>query len=183
MLHASLSAELPNYHVEVGSSHHNLRDVAQVINRAYRGVHYLKDDVERITEEELIQLVNNQEKSLYLCLSPENEICGTIVLDHGEIDEAEIALFSVDPLYQGRNVGSLLLEHAEQQAVDHYNKKSVRLNMIPLQEKLMRYYERHGYQSVDFVEFSDREKERFIRPEYEDYVFLWTMRKSLQFND
>lgn len=164
--------------VEIATIDHDLSKVAKVINFAYKKVKYLQDEVERITPSELRGFISHPNQRLYLCISPSQEICGTILLDFFEQKKAEIGLFAIDPKYQGFKIGPVFMSYVEQEAFRKV--QTIILKVIPLfQEKLVKFYERQGYRATRVrVAFPEEDLRRYIRSEYRDQVFFSIMQKS-----
>ena len=166
------------FFVEQATLEHDLDRVAVVVNSAYKKVQYLQEGIERIMASELRDAVSDPRKRLYLCLLPTREICGTILLDFFEKDKAEIALFAIHPDYQGCRIGPVFMSCVEQEAFREVS--SIVLKVIPLfQEKLIDFYERLGYRTTgEVMDFPEKDKIRYIRPECRDRVFFSLMQKS-----
>ncbi|MES2121254.1 MAG: GNAT family N-acetyltransferase [Chlamydiota bacterium] len=167
-----------SFTIELYSEDRDLGKIVDMINAAYKRVRYLKEDATRITEDQLRESLSNPQKQLYLCISSENVICGSIFLEFFDSDEAEIEILAVDPKHRGMGLGPMLLKHAEKEAFLKRHMESVRLNVIPLfQESLIAFYHHLGYQSVDYTEFPEEKKIKYIQPEYRELIFLMKMRK------
>lgn len=164
--------------VEVATMDHDLTRITTVINTAYKKVGYLQNGVERATLTEVIDFISNPQKRVYLCLSPNREICGTILLDFFEKEKAEIALFAIHPDYKGYKLGPAFMNYVEHEAFK--KTQSIILKVIPLfQENLIRFYERLGYRATgEMMEFPTEDKLRYIRPECRDRVFFSIMQKN-----
>lgn len=164
--------------IELATTGHDLARIVSVINTAYKKVKYLQNEVERATSAEVLGFISDSKKRLYLCLSPNHEICGTILLDFFEKDKAEIALFAIHPDYQEYKIGPSFMNYVEQEAFKTIT--SIILKVIPLfQENLVNFYERLGYKKTgETMEFPTEDKLRYIRPEYRDRVFFSIMQKN-----
>jgi RimJ/RimL family protein N-acetyltransferase len=164
--------------IEVATIDHDLIRAADVINAAYTKVMYLREEVQRITPQEISRLISYPEKRLYLCLSPKGEICGTILLDFIEETKAEIGLFSIHPNYQGKQIGQNFMRHVEQDAFKGAN--TVILKVVPLfQEKLIKFYEKLGYCGTgETIDFPIEDKIKYIRIEHRDSVNFCIMQKN-----
>lgn len=150
-----------------------LEKITKVINIAYKKHFYLKR--ERIYPNELKAIINHPKKRLYLCLSPENEICGTLVLDFTKRNQAEMGLLSIDPSYQGHNLGSLLLQRAENDAFEIDKVETVLLDVVTVMDKLVLYYKKNGYQIIKEIDFPDK---TYLHPDFIDKIHCFFMKKS-----
>lgn len=164
--------------VEVATMNHDLTRIATVINTAYKKVRYLQNEVERVTSAEVLNFISNPKKKFYLCLSPNREICGTILLDFFEKDKAEIALFAIHPESQGYKIGPAFMNYVEQEAFK--NVQTIILKVIPLfQENLIRFYERLGYKATgETRDFPAEDALRYIRPDCRSLVFFSILQKN-----
>lgn len=164
--------------VEAATMNHDLTRIATVINTAYKKVKYLQDGVERATPAEIIGFISNPRMKLYLCISPNHEICGTILLDFFEKDKAEIAIFAIHPDYQEYKIGPIFMNYVEEEAFKKVH--AILLKVILLfQENLVKFYERLGYKATgEIIDFPEEGKLRYIRPECRDRVFFSIMQKN-----
>ncbi|MES2199674.1 MAG: GNAT family N-acetyltransferase [Chlamydiota bacterium] len=164
--------------IEPATTDHDLTRIATVVNTAYKKVKYLQSEVERATSAEILDFISNPNKKLYLCISPSHEICGTILLDFSDKNEAEIALFAIHLDYQGCKIGPMFMSYVEQEAFKKV--QVIILKVIPLfQENLMRFYERSGYKATgEVMDFPAEGKLRYIRPDCRDRVFFCIMQKN-----
>ncbi len=166
-----------SYRVEAYSSKkHDLHEIVKVINIAYKRHEYLQR--ERITIEELKIICSDAKKKLYLCLSPENKICGTILLDFTYPHQTEIGLLSIAPSCQKMNLGALLLAHAEEEAFEKHHVKRVVIGVVKTLQKLISYYKSQGY--VETGEEEDFPEKTWVRPECRSWVKCLILEKKLQ---
>lgn len=162
------------FKIEKAGLHSDLDRIVDTINFAYKRQPFNREDRSRITVSMLRTLLLDAENTLYVAVSLENEICGTVLLH-----QSEISLLSVHPDYQGHGIGLQLLQHAEEEAFKTY--ESVFLKVIPLfQETLIHYYESAGYKSFGEHESLSQEKLHRIKEQYHEQVFALIMRKSLR---
>lgn len=164
--------------VEIATVKHDLSKIATIINLAYKKVRYLQEMVERITSSELAGLISHPNQRLYLCISPSQEVCGTILLDFFEKNKAEIGLFAIDPKYQKYKIGPAFMSYVEQEAFKKVH--TIILKVIPLfQERLVKFYEQLGYRATgEEIAFPEEDQRRYIRPECRDRVIFSIMQKS-----
>lgn len=167
------------YLIEIATQEHDLARVIEVINAAYKKVKYLQEGIKRIALAEMIENLSDPNKRLYLCIAPNKEICGTILVHFNAQDTAKLGLFAVHPDYQGQNIGSVLLRAVEKAAFAEA--KRIFLYVIPCtQERLIRFYEHLGYRKTgETREFPAEAKAHYIRPEYRDQIFLLIMEKRI----
>jgi N-acetylglutamate synthase-like GNAT family acetyltransferase len=163
--------------IEIATASHDLVKITSVINAAYKKARFLRDDVERVSPEELRSIISTPHKKLYLYISVDHTICGTALLDFCDKDKAEISLFAIHPDYQGKNIGPPFLNDVEKEAFKKVSE--IILKVIPLyQEQLIKFYERLGYTMTSLtIEFPEEEKLRTVRPECWDRMFFSIMHK------
>lgn len=164
---------MPSFRIEVCTEKHDLKMVVAVINAAYRKHWYLQR--ERIRPGELIAILSHPKKKLYLCVSSENKVCGTLLLDLSQPGGAELYLLSVDPVCQGNDLGAFLMEYAEKEAFEKYQAKRVVLDVVKMIKQLVSYYLKRGYKPIGELEFPDME---WVKPEYRDQVICLLMEKT-----
>ncbi len=166
-----------NYAIVEARDVNLIPEIVQVVNTAYNRAPWLKDGAQRTDAYALQSIFTNPDKKLYLCLD-DNKVCGTVLLDASS-SKPEMAMLAVDPEYQRKNnIGKLLMHHIEQEAIA-MKKQDIFINVIPLgQERLITYYQRHGY--VDVGEVTQFNHPELVRPEYQGKVFLHVMRKVLK---
>lgn len=165
------------YVVTKGSLDHDLVDIASVINRAFARSLTREAENPRITIAELVDLLMDTHKNLYLCFD-DSRLCGTVVLDMHE--KAEMSLFAVDPLYQGKKIGDILIHHVEDQ-VRNNNRTYLYLKVSPLfQERLVAYYKRHSFEQIGEPRLlSKKYRQRHINSVYWDSADCIVMRKEI----
>jgi ribosomal protein S18 acetylase RimI-like enzyme len=165
---------MTSYKIEVCSKKHDLKRIQAVINAAYKKHRYLQR--ERISLEELKTILSHPKQRLYLCLSAENKICGTLLLDLTHFDRGELYLFSVDPSCQGQKLGALLLDHVEKEAFEKFHLKKIVLGVVKFLERLISYYSSLGYEPIGEEEFPDK---NMVMPEYRDQISCLLMEKKM----
>ena len=181
--------------IETASINHDLKRIALIINLAYQEKHaYLKDNAERVSLEELLEMIRDPHKKLYLYLNQNNEICGTVLLHlpdttsrinklfqwifpkHFLKDDAEIGLLAVHPDHQRKKIGSILMEHAEHEAFSTYRMRSIKLLVVL--KALIVYYQSLGYKDTGLrKKFIDKTL-RYLRPEWKDKVIFTILKKQ-----
>jgi ribosomal protein S18 acetylase RimI-like enzyme len=163
---------LKQFRVEVCSEKYDLKDIISVVNAAYQKHMYLQR--ERLNTQELQEILADPKKRLYLCLSPNGKVCGTVFLNLHYAKEAELGLLSVDPAYQGKKLGDLLLQHAEDDAFKTYSLEKVVLEVVQCMEKLVAYYQSRGYVRTAEVEFPEKS---WLKPEWQGKIKCFLMEK------
>jgi GNAT superfamily N-acetyltransferase len=158
----------------------HLEKIVDMVNRAYKKVPYVKDDRNRVTLEELDLMLQQDMRVYYYEDQANNHICGAIALEITD-QKVEIGMVSVDPEYQGQNIGSLLLKHVEDVARIELKQKDIHLNVVPfLQEKLVVFYIRNGFKFTGESEkFSPQDLERYMKAEYWNQLLMLVMCKPL----
>lgn len=165
------SFDISAFEIQRASVDSNLEAIATTVNLAYQKQLFNRKDYPRITPIALKELLQNEENELYILLSNQNEVGGTVLLTH-----AVISLLSVHPQYQGQGLGKRLLNHAEHEAFKTY--ETVYLKTIPLfQENLIRFYESLGYTPCG-VELLSEEKLERIQEQYRSEVYALVMKKQ-----
>jgi GNAT superfamily N-acetyltransferase len=175
-VNASLKQENA-FHTELATLGHNLNQIASVVNSAYKKVKYLQENTERISPTDLQEILSDPKKRIYLCLSPNREICGTVLVHQISEEKAEIGLFAIHPNFQGKKIGLYFLKQIENEAFK--KAREIILKVILLyQEKLIAFYEKQGYSKTgEILPFPHEDKLRFIRPECRDQVFFSVFHK------
>ena len=170
------------FRVEKADLNQDLSAIASVVNSAYKKVVYLKDDG-KTSPADLKDIISNPSKALYLCLSTNNEICGTILIQYdANRKKAELGMFAIHPRYQGANIGAIFANCVEKEIFKVV--PEIILKVVPLEQaKLVKFYINLGYQFTgEKVPFSEEETSKYIHPEYRDKVFMLIMSKKLHSN-
>jgi len=159
----------------------HLNEITALINQAYKKVAWLKDKVKRTTADELDAIVKHPDQALYACFDS-HRICAAAVLDKAdEKDKLMVEMLSVHTDYQGKNIGTSMLNFLEQEAVHRFKTAALYLYVVPCaQERLIAYYQRHGFTVVAEKPYT---LFKVVKPAYHDQMSLLLMRKSLnQYN-
>jgi ribosomal protein S18 acetylase RimI-like enzyme len=155
--------------IEQADLQSNLDQVVNVINLAYKRQPFNREDRTRITLVKLKELLLDEENKLFVAISEEDEICGTIL-----VHQCELSMGSVHPAYQGQGIGLQLLQRGEHEIFKNYD--HVYLKEIPrFQERLIQLYEQAGYHS--FGEYEPLSPEKLDRIEEllprREEILLW----------
>lgn len=102
------------------------------------------ESVERINLKELHNLLQSKIHRIFTLINDET-IAGVIVTECPvEKVYMKFSLFAVDKSMAGKKVGHLLIDHVESFAKKQ-SKKSIKIEVLIFQEKLVRYYQQLGY--------------------------------------
>lgn len=142
----------------------NAQEIASLVNSAYRG-EYSKQgwtteasilggqrtDAEKL--QTLIQTPLNQIEIAYE--GDSHNIIGSVHLLQEPPDTLYFGMLTVEPKFQARGLGKIILEHLEKVAKS-YGYKRVRFTVIPTRTELVAFYERRGYTTTgNFEPFPD----------------------------
>ncbi|HKO78419.1 MAG TPA: GNAT family N-acetyltransferase [Flavobacterium sp.] len=122
----------------------------KLINSAYRGETSKKGwaseanllEGKRITLDELKETIKNKENAI-LKYTENNQIIGSVLLTN-KGDKLYLGMLSISPELQNRGLGKKLLQEAEVHALSLGLPKIV-MTVITIREKLIEWYNRHGY--------------------------------------
>jgi len=131
--------------------------ITQLANSAYRGEASRAGwtteadllDGFRTSAGEIQRLIESEHAIILLCLSGA-DLVGSVCLEH-EQDAAQIGMFVVNPVLQGRGVGKQLLIAAENLAQQTWQVETLRMHVITLRHELIAFYERRGYQRTGIL--------------------------------
>lgn len=155
-----------------------------LVNSAYRGEESKKGwtteasilDGIRINEETLVGYFERAEVSILKCMNESGEICGTVYLELNA-PKLYLGMFAVSPTLQGKGIGKLLMQKAEEFAIANYC-DHVAITVISSRSELIEWYIRHCYKATgDSIAFENLETP-FGDPKTEN-IRLIRMEKSL----
>jgi ribosomal protein S18 acetylase RimI-like enzyme len=121
-------------------------------NNAYRGENskqgwtteaYLIAGSTRTDENMLRQVIDQPGSVILIYKDDEQNITGCVNLQK-HAGKLYLGMFSVSPQLQGRGIGKLLLQAAEEYAL-RVGCKSIYMSAISLRSELIDWYKRHGY--------------------------------------
>lgn len=133
--------------------------INDLLNLAYRGEqgwtteHHLVDGNRSV----LIDIEQAIKSTLFLTYKNNDVLIGCICLEHHfehsnsknndeyNKNETYIGSFAVHPDYQGKGVGKLLLDAAEQRAISDFNTQKLIMVVLSERTELIAFYERRGY--------------------------------------
>ncbi|EGC35234.1 hypothetical protein DICPUDRAFT_33709 [Dictyostelium purpureum] len=141
--------------------------IVQIVNWAYRG----KGDIEtwttekglvtgpRLTEAMLKEDLAKSEKVMRLMLlehiitdgaNEKRHVVGCVKIDREteESPDAVLGMLSVDPEYQGKGVGGVLVKLAESEMRNWKNCKESHLHVVNCRDELLSWYRSIGYEST-----------------------------------
>lgn len=122
-----------------------------LVNSAYRGESSRQgwttetDLIEgtRIDEASLTELIKKKGTIVLIC-QEENELLGCVELRKDE-DKLYLGMLSVRPDRQGKGIGKIFLEAAEENAKQQHCSK-IYMTVISIRKELIDWYVRHGYE-------------------------------------
>lgn len=150
--------------------------VVSLVNAAYRGeISKMGWTTEaeilggqRTDADEIARLIAAEDSLILLCVSA-GEAIGTAHLKKLEAG-AYLGMFTIKPGLQGRGIGSLFLQAAEQEAHKRWRADALTMSVITVRRELIAYYERRGYRRTGKVEPFPRDP-RFGIPKVEGLEF------------
>lgn len=122
----------------------------KLINSAYRGETSKKGwaseanllEGKRITLDELQETIKNKDNTI-LKYTEDNQIIGSVLLTN-KGDKLYLGMLSISPELQNRGLGKKLLQEAEVHAL-YLGLSKIVMTVITIREKLIEWYNRHGY--------------------------------------
>jgi ribosomal protein S18 acetylase RimI-like enzyme len=125
--------------------------IVNLVNSAYRGESSKAGwtteadllDGQRTDPQEIMQLIQDENSVLLLCLDGD-EIIGSVNLQR-KGDEAYLGMFVVRPTLQGAGVGKQFIQAAEDFVRQEWQSQKMTMSVITVREELIAYYERRGY--------------------------------------
>lgn len=159
-------------------------EIANLLNSSYRGeascagwtteAHILSG---KRTDKLDIENCISEPGSLSIICKIEGVIVGSIYVqlkDHS----AYIGMFAVNPQLQGKGIGKVLLQSAEEWALKEWPQiTQYSMSIIPSREELAQFYERRGYSRCD--EFIPFPKSELWSPLVDHELTLQTMVKPI----
>lgn len=154
--------------------------ILSIINEAYAKVPYLLGKP-RVTVQEIRDTITHPDKQMYLCCDEQDKECGTAVLDITDPLRPEMSLFAIDPVYQGKKIGELLINHIQSEVKVRRVAEHLYIKVIPLfQASLLAYYKRQGFVATGQQgQFTQNELERYIHSKYWNEIYFQIMRKKV----
>ena len=134
--------------------HDKVNFLVEMINKVYEKSesNIWIDNHNRISKNRLIEIIKSKE---LLLATNGNDICGCIHLEQVNDDIFKFKMLVANPVYNRRGIGSLLVEFAEQKAMDN-NAKIMQLELLVPTEFihddkvfLDKWYTRIGYNQVE----------------------------------
>jgi ribosomal protein S18 acetylase RimI-like enzyme len=150
----------------------------KLINSAYRGetskkgwateAHLLKG--KRITLDELKEIIKNKDNTI-LKYTENNQIIGSVLLTN-KGNKLYLGMLAISPELQNRGIGKKLLQQAEIHALSLGLHKIV-MTVITIREKLIEWYNRHGYVDTGVREpFILNDSDTIISDQHLEFVVL-----------
>jgi ribosomal protein S18 acetylase RimI-like enzyme len=126
--------------------------IAALVNSAYRGESSRAGwtteadllDGQRTDAEEISRLAGTDGSVILLCLLG-GEITGSVHLERMDAATAYMGMLVIQPVLQGRGLGTRLMEAAEHFAHAKWGAARMQMQVISLRRELIAYYRRRGY--------------------------------------
>jgi ribosomal protein S18 acetylase RimI-like enzyme len=150
----------------------------KLINSAYRGETSKKGwateadllEGKRITLYELEEIIKNKDNTILKYIE-NNQIIGSVLLAN-KGDKLYLGMLSISPELQNRGLGKKLLQEAEIHALSLGLTKIV-MTVITIREKLIEWYNRHGYVDTGVREpFVLNDSDAIITDQHLEFVVL-----------
>lgn len=150
----------------------------KLINSAYRGETSKKGwaseanllEGKRITLDELEEIIKNKHNTI-LKYTENNQIIGSVLLTN-KGNKLYLGMLSISPELQNRGLGKKLLQEAEVHALSLGLPKIV-MTVITIREKLIEWYNRHGYVDTGIREpFLLNDYDTIITDQHLEFIVL-----------
>lgn len=133
------------------ANHEDVPQIVALVNSAYRGEASklgwtTEADLlggQRTDAREISSLVEARGSMMLLCLL-EAETIGCVHLEKVE-DGANLGMFTVKPVLQGKGIGKRFLQAAEAAAREAWGIEKITMAVITYRRELIAFYERRGY--------------------------------------
>lgn len=99
---------------------------------------------QRTDEGEIIGLMAPPSSLVLLCLI-DGRIIGSVHLQAGDGDCAQLGMFVVDPGLQGRGLGKSFMNEAEKLVARQWGARRIAMSVVSLRSELIAFYERRGF--------------------------------------
>jgi len=136
----------------------DIPEVVRVINSAFRVEDFFIDG-DRTNEEDISARMADPEVRFFVVESDHSiGLAGAVIVEvHGR--RGHFAMLSVDPQFQGRGLGRLLMNEVERHCREA-RCEFLDLDVVNLREELPAFYEAMGFVAVDTAPFPNTEKLR-----------------------
>ncbi|OOG78461.1 GNAT family N-acetyltransferase [Flavobacterium sp. A45] len=150
----------------------------KLINSAYRGETSKKGwateadllEGKRITLDELEEIIKNKDNTI-LKYTENNQIIGSVLLAN-KGNKLYLGMLAISPELQNRGLGKKLLQEAEVHALNLGLSKIV-MTVITIREKLIEWYNRHGYVDTGIMEpFVLNDSDAIITDQHLEFIVL-----------
>lgn len=162
----------------------DIPELNKLINSAYRGEASKKGwtteaeilDGIRINEETLATYFTQEQVSILKCTNANDQILGTVYLELNA-PKLYLGMFAVSPVLQGKGIGKILLQAAEEFAgVQHCDR--IVISVISNRTELIQWYVRQGYRATGHAIAFEEIENRFGVPKINN-IRLIEMEKLL----
>lgn len=150
----------------------------KLINSAYRGETSKKGwateadllEGKRITLDELEEIIKNKDNTI-LKYTENSQIIGSVLLAN-KGNKLYLGMLAISPELQNRGLGKKLLQEAEVHALNLGLSKIV-MTVITIREKLIEWYNRHGYVDTGVREpFVLNDSDAIITDQHLEFIVL-----------
>jgi len=137
------------------ASYNDLTAITALLNSAYRGEsskegwtheEHLIDGTVRTTEEILRSVIEQEDSILLKYTSQQQTITGCVNLQL-HADRLYLGMLAVSPKLQGGGIGKQLL-HAAEEYAEQLHCSSIYMTVISVRLELIDWYKRHGYKDT-----------------------------------
>jgi ribosomal protein S18 acetylase RimI-like enzyme len=136
----------------------DIPEMNKLVNHAYRGEEAKKgwtfesDLIEgdkRTSEKDLLFLFSNKESIFLVAKNEEEKLIGSVYLE-AKNDNLYLGMLSVEPIWQDKGIGKLLVLNAIETAKS-LGLKNIQLQVVHLREELISWYKRLGFVLSDKI--------------------------------
>jgi ribosomal protein S18 acetylase RimI-like enzyme len=162
----------------IAAEDHDLRQIAELVNRAYRGAEGWTHESDYIdgqrTDADALRAdlaATPGARLLTLRDAPDGPLLGVVWLEPADEAAWYLGMLTVRPDLQDRKLGRALLEDAERHAMDR-GARRVRMTVVSVRDTLIAWYERRGYHRTGETHPFPYEDQRFGAPRRADLAFV-----------
>ena len=163
----------------------HVKDLAQLVNGAYRGdgskVGWTTEadilDGQRTDVFSLKQMINREDSTILIAEDEDAEqLVGCVHLEK-QGNDLHLGMLTVNPEYQNKKIGKMLLSEAEALA-EFWECTNIVIEVITLRSELVSWYEKRGFKKTGETKPFPMNEPRFGIPKVDKLEFL-VMKKKI----